>query len=163
MAISAWSRNDSACAISLALNSPAVRLAKLSRPTHSPSRSIGRYSAAWMPNFSPTARSKSAARRPTSPAGAASAARRSRAKEVEPRVDRQAAGRPSSGPSGVAAATAEKVLPSRRMTKAESQTSSFTALATIASNTGRTSVGERLITRRISALAVWLASASLCR
>ena len=34
-------------------------------------------------------------------------------------------------------------------------------MATIASNTGRTSVGERLITRRISALAVWLASASL--
>jgi len=66
-----------------------------------------------------------------------------------------------SGPSGVAAATTEKVLPSRRMTKAESHISSFTALATMASNTGFTSVSERLITRRISALAVWLASASL--
>jgi len=70
-------------------------------------------------------------------------------------------GSPSSGPSGVAAATAENVLPSRRMTNEESHFSSLTALATIASNTGLTSPSEALISRRISALAVCTASASL--
>ncbi len=43
---------------------------------------------------------------------------------------------------------------------AMSQPRRLTAVVTIASNTGCTSVGELLMTRRMSALAVWLASAS---
>ena len=43
---------------------------------------------------------------------------------------------------------------------AMSQPRRLTAVVTMASNTGCTSVGELLMTRRMSALAVWLASAS---
>ena len=45
-------------------------------------------------------------------------------------------------------------------TMARSQPRCLTAVATMASNTGCTSVGELLMTRRMSALAVWCASAS---
>ncbi len=63
-------------------------------------------------------------------------------------------------PAGVAAACTVKLWPSRRMTKLESQASSRTAVVTMASNTGCTSVGELLMTRSISAVAVWRLSAS---
>ncbi len=55
----------------------------------------------------------------------------------------------------LAAATGEKVFPSRRSSAVRTQDSSRRAVPTIASNTGCTSVGELLITRRMSAVAVW--------
>ena len=56
---------------------------------------------------------------------------------------------------------AQSVLPSERSSAAQSQAEqSDGAAPTMASNTGCTSVGELLMTRRMSALAVWRASAS---
>jgi len=69
--------------------------------------------------------------------------------------------RSGSGPSGPAAAAGEKVAPSQRNTNAMSQRISRTAVWTMASNTGCTSVGDWLITRRISDVAVCRSSASL--
>ncbi|MEO8674911.1 MAG: hypothetical protein ABI569_04985, partial [Casimicrobiaceae bacterium] len=62
-------------------------------------------------------------------------------------------------PSRSVPTTAANVFPSQRKKPAVSQESSRTAVCTIALNTGRTSVGEPLITRRMSALAVWWLSA----
>ncbi len=63
-------------------------------------------------------------------------------------------------PSFPAPAISLSLWPSRCKTKALSQQINGTAVLTMASNTGRTSVGELLITRSMSAVAVWRFSAS---
>ena len=63
-------------------------------------------------------------------------------------------------PSAFSTATCWKVCPSVRSTVASVQFNRRRPLPTMASNTGCTSVGELLMTRRMSALAVWWASAS---
>ena len=57
-------------------------------------------------------------------------------------------------PSPRTPATGENVLPSQRITTTESQARSRIAVRTIASKTGCTFVGELLMTRRMSAVAV---------
>ena len=68
-----------------------------------------------------------------------------------------------SRPASRAAATGENVCSSSRRSSGRSHESSRSAVLTIASNTGCTSVGELLITRRMSAVAVWCSSASWSR
>ena len=52
MAINAWSRNDSASAMALALKALAFLLPSTSTPTQSPPRSSGRYNAEFRPSCS---------------------------------------------------------------------------------------------------------------
>src|SRR6266571_1924941 len=71
----------------------------------------------------------------------------------------------SNRPSGVAAAATQKAGGSQSITNDMSQWSSRTAVRTMASNTGCVSVGDWLMTRRISALAACrsrAARSSLC-
>ena len=63
-------------------------------------------------------------------------------------------------PSARTPATRENVLPSTRKIPARSQEKRRSAVLTMASNTGCTSVGEPLMTRRMSAVAVCRASDS---
>ena len=137
-------------------------LPNVSRPMHSPPRRSGRYRPALTPSVLWTFRSCSG-RSMVDQSGRCSNrllhddARR----KVGGRIDghRAKAGLRLEAVRRGQAAT-EKVLPSVRITKAESHPSSRTAVTTIASNTGCTSVGELLITRRMSAVAVWWPSAS---
>ncbi len=130
---------------------------------HSPSRRSGKYSPAFTPKLSRTLRSCS---------GNSMADQSGRCNTFFSTIARDGklavgstgiAPNPMSGmrPSGVAQATTEKVLPSHRIKNAESLAISFTAVTTMALNTGRTSVGDWLITRRISAVAVSRSNASL--
>jgi len=75
MAISAWSRKDSARAISLSLNAPGSRLVKLSRPTDSSSRQHRQQQRGLDAEPLAISRWNSESRSPTSPAGAASSSR----------------------------------------------------------------------------------------
>ena len=162
MAISAWSAKDSASAISASRNGPGVARPNTSTPMHSPSRTIGTISDAVMPLAARMRRSLSGS------SMAVQSGRWSIRPVANTRAGKLSAGSmatspgliPMGDPSRVAPATIDCRFPFRSTTTVRSHASSRTAVPTMASNTGCTLVGEPLITRRMSAVAVWFASAS---
>ena len=156
MAMTAWSAKLCARSVSSAENARACERAKASVPSSRSLFEIGIYSVALTPKIS----------RMSFSCSGSSTADQSGMCRISPDTmardgkflsgSTSTTGGPmsSSGPSRDAPAAGENVLPSLVITIAISQSSNRTAAATMASNTGMTSVCAPLITRRISALAV---------
>jgi len=131
-------------------------LASASRPKHSPPRSSrGKNSDELMPYVSWM-------RRSCSGRSIADQSGKCRfflltmvrdGKLISGSIGKAAGSRGMCDPSDPTRAACEKVLPWRRRKNARSQRNNRTAFRTIASNTGLTSVGDWLMTRRISEVA----------